>query len=107
MSHDTAFWKLTDHVCVQCHGRVLASTESGAFGPKEYVCAQCGNRSESGIHSIPPICCCSFTVGGKQQMRCILIPEPREPGWPVVAAQLLEASSIVPAARQPRYVGGD
>lgn len=104
----TAAWTLTEHACKSCHGRLLASIDCDADGPLRYRCAQCG--SECGPRdpetALIPICCCSVMVGGKPQMRCVRVGEPRQPGWPEVAAQLLEATASS-EARRPRVVAGD
>lgn len=59
-------WKLTDHACRRCLGRVLMrETPSG----KEVRCAECGFSS----HGEPEdICCCGITLeDGVRPYECV------------------------------------
>lgn len=99
-------WRLSDHACRHCHGRLLASVDTGAFGPALYRCAQCGchvDGSELGVHAL---CSCGLLVGKKRVLQCIVLPEPRPLGWPEIGVRTLDKVSV-PAARMPRYVGGE
>lgn len=54
-------WKITDHLCSQCLGRVLA-------GPNEYRCSNCGQHNET----LSAVCCCGATLknGKNAGLRC-------------------------------------
>jgi hypothetical protein len=74
---DQSIWTVTDHVCVQCLGRVLQQGET-------YRCSQCGANGQ-GEPAV--ICACGIAapkLHGRTVFRCG--PNPRRvPGEPEIA----------------------
>lgn len=54
-------WKLVDHVCRDCLGRIL-------YGPEGYRCSNCGSSSEK----LTDLCSCGATLknGKNAGLRC-------------------------------------
>jgi len=53
--NDPKGWNLTEHVCAECFGRVLAKTGAGET---IYRCACCGHH---GAHKVSTVCACGMT----------------------------------------------
>jgi hypothetical protein len=53
-----ASWRISDHACRHCLGRVLVRSVRGM--PVESRCAQCGARADGGASSL---CCCGADCG--------------------------------------------
>jgi hypothetical protein len=62
-------WKLTDHACSLCFGRVLERASQGP-GPR-YRCAECGHTAEAAVEAM---CCCGVKVGSKSGLECVKNP---------------------------------
>ena len=62
-------WRLTDHACASCFGRVLVSSRGAVI----YRCANCGSE-EPGRQGMehPPICACGMKAGGSAGFRCVV-----------------------------------
>lgn len=54
----TPAWKLADHACRHCLGRVLQRSVRGVA--VEVRCAQCGERADGGPTAL---CCCGVDCG--------------------------------------------
>lgn len=58
MSEQTVqYWRITDHVCAECMGRVLE--RATADGRVIARCADCGNEAEGGHRAL---CTCGLTL---------------------------------------------
>ncbi len=79
-SRDSQYWRMTDHACRHCGGRILRKrTERGAV----YCCAGCEVQSV-GDHRV--ICACGVRVAagpnrGMSPFRCVVVAE-RRPDHP-------------------------
>lgn len=93
-------WNLTDHACRHCHGRVL---ERAIGGLPAHRCAQCGTEQ---LGAVGLLCACGERVGKRQILECVLIPEPRQTGFPEVGVRSRDAD-LAPARGMPRFVGGE
>lgn len=63
-------WRLTDHVCRACMGRILA--RDGIGDRRIYRCSNCGLEREGGNESV--LCCCGIRFGKGQRdagIRCV------------------------------------
>lgn len=79
-------WKLTDHLCRVCFGRVLVRTTTS--GMKVYLCSNCETEAE-GVSS-KVLCACGLQIGKKDAgIRCHINTsiKPEDPGI-VVASQV-------------------
>lgn len=67
-------WRITDHACRACMGRVLSRT---TFDHKRlFRCANCGIEREGGAPS--SLCCCGIRFGKAQRdagIRCVPNPQ--------------------------------
>lgn len=52
-------YKITDHICIDCFGRVLAKSESiepSQVNRQTYICSNCGKTARGENSSV--LCCC-------------------------------------------------
>lgn len=96
-------WRLTDHVCRVCFGRVLERTQTTAAGTIHIVrCANCGTE----LRQVPvkALCCCGLkTSAGKDAgLRCRRneAPSPEQPAELAVAFG--EPQAVPRSGRPPR-----
>jgi hypothetical protein len=75
-------WRLTDHVCRVCFGRVLERQQTTDAGATHIVrCANCGTE----LHNVPmqALCCCGLktSTGKDAGLRCRrnATPTPEQP----------------------------
>ena len=63
-------WKIVDHACRRCFGRVLQREVGGKV---EVRCSECGLEGNDRPETI---CCCGVEVGGKPgELECALNPD--------------------------------
>lgn len=86
-------WRVTDHVCRICLGRIL--TRQTSDGGLESRCAECG-ALESGGHESLCVCGATLRDGRDAGLRCVPNPERR----PEVPAEIIVAH----VGRQPSEV---
>jgi len=75
VSERQATYVLTDHVCLNCFGRVLRTVT----GPTHYRCSNCGTEA-AGRQGLahPPICACGARLGKRDAgIRCVRNERPR------------------------------
>jgi hypothetical protein len=61
-------WKIEDHACAECLGRVV-SRRSETGGDRIYRCAECEVEAAGEVNSI---CCCGAKIGEKNaSVRCV------------------------------------
>lgn len=66
-------WKIEDHVCLTCFGRVVS--RPGEDNRREFRCTNCG---ASGAGSVRTICACGMRVGTRDAgVRCVRNDNPR------------------------------
>jgi hypothetical protein len=64
------YWSITDHVCLACLGRVLASAPLGAT--RIFRCVNCGATTDAVGAAPGSICACAARVGKKDAgLRCV------------------------------------
>lgn len=71
-------WRLEDHLCSACFGRLLSRKPEGA--PRIYRCGTCGAESTAtsrqGGKLHPAICACSTRYGSQDGgLRCVVNAE--------------------------------
>lgn len=59
MSKDI-LWRLEDHVCKSCFGRVISRPVMDAVGQRLYRCTNCGHEAQG--DSVSAICCCGVKL---------------------------------------------
>jgi hypothetical protein len=68
---DGYLWRLEDHVCAGCVGRVLArQTDDGQ------TVVRCSNCGREVIGDPPTICACGVTKGKYARLRCVRLDRP-------------------------------
>ncbi|MBN3839234.1 hypothetical protein [Burkholderia sp. Ac-20349] len=96
-------WRLVDHACRHCFGRLLTS---GSGKTASVHCAQCGRHEDGPVESL---CACGVhTAGGRQVLECYRNPErtlevPHE--VLVRVRELEEAGDPAPGARKVSVPG--
>jgi ribosomal protein L37AE/L43A len=62
-------WRVEDHACSVCLGRILSRE---AEGGRVFRCADCGS---TGIGSVRSVCACASKIGAKSAgIRCVVNP---------------------------------
>lgn len=69
-------WKIEDHVCLTCLGRVLS--RAGDDGQRVYRCSNCG---ASGMEPVTSICTCGAQIGQRGGILRCVINSHRSPGF--------------------------
>ena len=89
---NTPHWRITDHVCRLCLGRILTRTLDD--GAEESRCAECGSHAPGDHRSL---CACGARLRNDTdaRLRCVPNPERR----PEVSAE------IIVAYANPAYIG--
>lgn len=68
-------WRLTDHACSFCGGRVL--WRETARGRRQFRCSECGQTGEVRVETL---CCCGVRdADGRRLLECVRNPD-RLPG---------------------------
>lgn len=74
-------WAVTDHVCLNCFGRVLERCDAkfGVFASgRVFRCSNCGVEAVGAQRGAPPICACRAKLGKRDAgIRCVANPRPR------------------------------
>lgn len=85
----TPHWRITDHVCRLCLGRILTRTLPD--GAEESRCAECGSHAPGDHRSL---CACGARLRNDTdaRLRCVPNPEKR----PEVSAEIIVALESVP-----------
>lgn len=96
-------WRITDHVCRVCFGRVLVWPQG-----TEARCADCGATAQS----VRALCACGATLrtGGNAGLRCERNPDQRPecPAEIVIRFVGIEQAPVKPksVALKPKHGGG-
>ena len=85
-------WRVEDHACARCLGRVLSrQTDDGG------IIIRCSNCGAEAVGETAAICCCGIRRGRFDRLRCVRLEKP----MPGISAEVVvvEAADAPPGVR--------